>query len=203
MFKKQNLGIEARFRPARALLGMIFRCGVFWRARHVPQSSFGTWKYSDAVRRFAPLPRTVYLVLKGKFNTTVYFEWFSSIFIDFYKLLSTYLAFISDEFAWFYCFFVFFQHCNQCNIAIQILEIEKSKKCVFSVLPNKSRWSSHGKSRTFLDFVSSVTRKQPFFQKWFTPNRLAQRSPNSSKNTRFPLFDFFDFFWSFWMKSGC
>ena len=77
----------------------------------------------------------------------------------------TYLAFISDGFSWFYCFFMFFQHCNQCNIAIQILEIEKSKKCVFSVLPNKSRWSSHGKSRTFLDFVSSVTRKQLFFKK--------------------------------------
>ena len=126
-----------------------------------------------------------------EFNTTVYFEWLSSIFIEFYKFLSTYLAFISDELVWFYCFFVFFQHCNQCNIAIQILEIEKSKKCVFSVLPNKSRWSSHGKSRTFLDFVSSVTRKQRFYKKWFTPNRLAQRSPNSSKNTRFSLFGFF------------
>ena len=59
---------------------------------------------------------------------------FSLILIDFYKFLSTYLAFISDEFAWFYCFFVFFQHCNQCNIAIQILETEKVKNAflVFS-----------------------------------------------------------------------
>ena len=132
-----------------------------------------------------------------------HFEWFSLVFIDFYKCLSTYLAFNSDGFAWFYCFFVFFQHCNQCNIAIQILETEKSKKCVFSVLPNKIRWFSHRKSRTFLDFASSVTRKQLFYKKWITPNRHANRTPNSSKIQNFHFFDFFGFFWSFWMKSGC
>ena len=115
-------------------------------------------------------------------------------FIDFSFFQSFQFAFNSDAFDDFYWISLFFHHYCQSNIALQILEVKKNKKCVFHVLRNKNPWSSHEKSWTFLVFMSLVTRKSMFFKKWFIPNRLAELSRKSSQNTKFSLFWFF---WSF------
>jgi len=89
---------------------------------------------------------------KGGFQ---HYSWFSMFFFDFPFFKSSYFAFNLDPFDEFRCILVFLNIFFKAKLHWN----EKNEKCVFHVLRNKNRWSSHEKVGTFKDFVSSCSRK--------------------------------------------